>query len=69
MELDLLKEEVGNGGMCSYFCGFMWMKIKRIMNKPIIKIVSRSTTKIGKEESKQPAGRRRQKIFGIIKSH
>ena len=30
----------------------------------LIIIVSRSTTKIGKEESKQPAGRRRQKFFG-----
>ena len=33
----------------------------------LIIIVSRSTTKIGKEESKQPAGRRRQKflVLGI----
>ena len=29
----------------------------------LIIIVSRSTTKIGKEESKQPAGRRRQKFL------
>ena len=29
----------------------------------LIIIVSRTTTKIGKEESKQPAGRRRQKFL------
>ena len=34
----------------------------------LIIIVSRSTTKIGKEESKQPAGRRRQKFWYWVES-